>query len=817
MVRESLRLVVRGRSESVWSRFLAAGIAFAFLVACTARDESDAVSIRLVDVFSEESVTGSPEAGAPLPRTEWVFSAATSGADARLGWRPVSGMATLAVEDGKLAGRTSDAASIIAVERVRGHETSDDQLHSVEVRMRASAGANLMVNFLPAEKLETPAALAALGLFSWSQTPIVPGDEAITYTLPAGPFPAYSSGIRHVVLRPTDAAGAEFEIESVRLVFRREHLAGFASGVSWQGLQEVYRESLVAHSPEVLRFELDLPASPRFELGVATIDALPVTFRVAVAALEGDATTVLRRTVTTPNRWEQVAVDLAPWGGRRVALELALTSAEEGAIGLWGAPAVRQPGAMPPPAAQTAASLPPPPRGVILVMVDTLRSDHLDSWGYERGTAPNLSAMAASGARFSHALAQATWTKVSSPAILTSLYPSTHGVAEFTDRLPSSATTVAEVFRAAGYATLSYSSVLFTGKFSNLHQGFEELHEFGSAGGLGSSKTARTYVDRLVPWLEQHRDVPFFVFLHLFDPHDPYEPAPPYDQLFFDPSVRPEHERQMEEVRAAIEHPLMKAFLMPTRVELERAKVDPDLFVKRQIDWYDGSIRGFDVELGRLVEKLADLGIAEDTLVVFVSDHGEEFLEHGASFHGQSVYGELSRVPLLMSWPGTIPEGVVVDQVVETVDIVPTLLELSRLEAPEPLQGRSLAPYLLPGRGALEPRPAITEQAAISASGGSPPPAGRESFALVFDGWKLIHNTEGRGASPEYELYDFLADPLDARDVAAEHPEVVADLSAKLRAWREETKARRLEPDDAATQGLSAEELQRLRSLGYVQ
>jgi arylsulfatase len=87
----------------------------------------------------------------------------------------------------------------------------------------------------------------------------------------------------------------------------------------------------------------------------------------------------------------------------------------------------------------------------------------------------------------------------------------------------------------------------------------------------------------------------------------------------------------------------------------------------------------------------------------------------------------------------------------------------------------------------------------------------------VFDGWKLVHNTEGRGTRPEYELYDFAADPLDSRDVAGEHPEVVADLSARLRAWRVEATERRLEPDDAAAQGLSAEELQRLRSLGYVQ
>lgn len=791
--------------------------AFAILlVACapSPRDES-AVAVRLVDIFSPEVLTGSPPAGEPMPRTEWVFSAPAAGADARLGWRAVTGVASFDSRGGRLAGRTSDPASVLAVARVATVGEVEDQVHSVEVRMRASAGANLTVNFLPGDDIDPPAALGALGLFAWGQTPLVPGEEFLTYTL-TGPFPAYSTGIRHVVLRPTDAASADFEIESVRVVFRREHLAGIASGVSWQGLHEIYRESLVSRTPESMRFELELPAEPRLELGLATLDALPVTFRVAVEPAGGAEETVLRQTVTTPNRWEQVAVDLAPWRGRRVALRLELAAAEPGAIGLWGAPAVRRRGAAP---VVTASAAPPatPPRGVILVMVDTLRADHLDAWGYGRETAPNLSAMAASGARFAHAVSQATWTKVSAPALLTSLYPSTHGIAEFADRLPASATTLAEVYRTAGYATLSFSSVLFTGKFTNLHQGFEELHEFGSAGGLGNSKTARAYVDRLLPWLEQHSDVPFFVYLHLFDPHDPYEPEPPYDHLWFDPAVRPEHERQMEEVRAAIEQPLMKAFLMPTRAELERAKVDPDTFVKRQIDWYDGSIRGFDAELGRLVEKLAQLGIAEDTLLVFVSDHGEEFLEHGASFHGQSVYGELSRVPLLMSWPGTIVSGTVVDDVVQVVDVMPTLLDLSGLAPPELLQGRSLAPRLVAGRGTLEPRPAVTEMAAISAAGGNPPPFGRASTALISGGWKLVHNTEGRGGRTEYELYDFAADPHDLHDVAADHADVVADLAAKLRAWREEAVAKRLATDDAATQGLSAEELQRLRSLGYVQ
>src|SRR5258706_8998393 len=124
---------------------------------------------------------------------------------------------------------------------------------------------------------------------------------------------------------------------------------------------------------------------------------------------------------------------------------------------------------------------------------------------------------------------------------MTSLYPSTHGVFRIPDRLPASATTIAEVFREAGYATVSFSSVAFTGKFTNLHQGFEELHEsestVGRAGPRGA-KTAREFVDRLVGWLDDHRDVPSFVYLHLFHPHPPFAPHPPHDTMWADPQGR---------------------------------------------------------------------------------------------------------------------------------------------------------------------------------------------------------------------------------------------------------------------------------------
>ncbi|HET6371841.1 MAG TPA: sulfatase, partial [Candidatus Polarisedimenticolia bacterium] len=500
----------------------------------------------------------------------------------------------------------------------------------------------------------------------------------------------------------------------------------------------------------------------------------------------------------------------------RVLLSLSLTAAEPGIIGFWGAPAVRShhPSS---PAASSDGPPKNPPRGVIVIWADTLRKDHLSVYGHERPTSPVLDRMAAEGALFTDCVAQATWTKVATPSLMTSLYPATHGVTDFSDRLPAAATTMAEVYRDAGYATFSLSSIPFTGKFTNLHQGFEVVHESSSLPDQRSSKTAREYVDRLLPWLETHRDVPFFVFLHVSDPHDPFKPYPPYDALWADPSKAAEHEHQLEQVRKVIEAPLLKMFGMPTRAELVRAGLDADEYVSRDRDWYDGSIRAMDTEIGRVIERLRTLGIEKDTLVVFTGDHGEEFLEHGRTFHGQSVYGELTNVPLILWGPGRVQAGTKVDQTVQTIDLMPTLLDLSGLDSPSGIQGHSLTGLLAGGK--TEARAACSQKAQTFEVGGGPPPNETESFAVVLDGWKLVHHTKRLSGdrTPEFELFDTRSDPLNATDKAAEHPEIVGKLAPRLRQWLDTARAARLPSDADAAQGLSDEEMERLRSLGYIQ
>ena len=704
-------------------------IALVSLTACAA-PRSPAKVTRLVDLYRPEVAEGGAKGpDRPLPRTEWRFDApVAAAAPATRGWDAASAIAGLAVRDGRLEGKATGEVPLLHVERTQGLE-DHDQLHEVQIRLRVSAGANVAVSFEEGEKLDVKKTLEQRRVWGWSITsPLVPGPELRTYTLRSS-LPVTASEIRHVLVRPTDSPGANFAIESVRLVFRKEHLASIASGPSWQGLSEVYRETLVSRSPETLRFALRLPSHPWLDLALGTIEDGPVTFRVAVRQGTRQEVVLLEKTVTRPHRWETAPLDLAAFGGQAVDLTLSASAAAPGTLAFWGAPTMRSRGEGSPSAAAAK-----PPQGVILIWADTLRRDHLSAYGYARPTTPVLDRLAREGTLFRDVVGQASWTKVATPSLLTSLYPTTHGVKEFADRIPSSATTLAEVYREAGYATVSYSSILFTGRFTNLHQGFEEVHEDGSLPDRKSNKTAREYVDRLLPWLRAHKDVPFFVFLHVADPHDPYRPYAPYDTLWAEAAKREGHERDAKHVKTFIADPLLREFGMPSWPELEKARLDPKAYVAQDRDWYDGAIRAMDAEIGRLAEGLQGMGLTDRTLLVFTSDHGEEFLDHGRMFHGQSVYGELTNMSLIVRQPGSVPAGTVVENTVQTIDVMPTLLAMGGLPLPREAQGRSLAPLFLrrgaagsvradSGPAGWTDRPAVSEKALITNVGGPPPEA----------------------------------------------------------------------------------------------
>jgi arylsulfatase A-like enzyme len=785
------------------------------------RSTEPAAAVHLVDLFGSARIEGAPRGAALEPGALWDFAHPPAGTkDPLLGWKAGPGVTGLKVANGRLTGRTTADFPILYVGRPVGADPNDE-FDSIELRIRASQGANLDAATGPA-KPEFAQLIRVGRLFPWNfHSPLRAGEDFQTLTVAPQRPERMSWGA--LMLRPSDAPGATFEIESIRAVSQRERRASIRSGVGWHGLGDVYQEGIATRSPEKFTLDVDVPDDAWLDLNLGSLEDHPVTFKIA-AVSGGREQVLLSRTLTTPHRWEPAPVDLSNYAGR-TTLRFWLDVPDERSIGFWGSPVIRVRGARPLTARTAAAALGgvTPPQGVILIMCDTLRKDHLPMYGYKRDTTPNLSRMASQGTLFLDNVSQATWTKVSTPSIMTSLYPTSHRVQDFSDRLSPAADTLAKIYRHAGYATVSYSSVLFTGRFTNLQQGFEELHEHSSLDDPKyESKTARPYVDLATAWIERHRDGPFFMFLHITDPHDPYQPRAPYDALWANLAQKQTHEQQLEKIRKGIKDPLMQRFGMPSREELQAAGVNPAEYVSFDEDWYDGSIRGMDAEVGRLVERLRGMGLEDKVQIAFLADHGEEFLEHGRMFHGQTVYGELSSVPLMLYRPGVMPAGVKIAQTTRSIDLMPTLLDLSGLAAPPRVQGQSLVPLLAAARDhrppdalGWKPQPAVTEKAG-TVSGGGPPPRDTESYGVVSEGWRLVDNVRRGPGVPEFELYHHPEDPLDLKDVAGQHSDVVQRLSGQLEAWRKMVLSNQL-PKGATSEGISSKDLERLRSLGYVQ
>ena len=774
-------------------------------------------SVYLIEQFDQDLVEPAPTVIVAPERTQWLFAEPAS-------WKAVRDTEGVEVVDGTLRGLSSSSLPVIELqtERPRG---SGDRLHSVIVRARVSAGTTLSLTTLNGERPPTGEMLSRKppGPFAL-ETPLLPGTDMQTYSIyTARSFPLGNpidhSDIERVLLAPTDEQGAEFEIESVRLVFHKEYLATVPSGIGWHGLGEIYHESLVTRSPETVRFSIDIPERPWLDLAVGTVEEGPVGFRIEVVRPGGSSgDLILSRQVTTPDRWEPVRLELDRWAGRTVDLLFKTEARADGAVALWGTAVVRS--------ARLPSARRSQPKGVIVFLGDTLRRDHLQPYGHGRDNAPNLTRLASQGALFREATSQGVWTKASVPSILSSAYPATSGVRDFTDRLPASTVTLAEVLRKAGYATFATSSVPFSGQLSNLQQGVEQLHESASVDGdLDEGKSARPFTDRMLEWIERHRDVPFFAFLHAMDPHSPYEPRAPFDSTWFPPAEKNAFLQDLASIKEHIENPLMRRFGMPTRGELEKAGIDAEEYVRHEKDWYDGSILGMDAEIGRIIARLEELGLADDVLFVFLSDHGEEFLDHGKHWHGMNAYGENTAVPLIVWGPGRVPAGVSVDTVVQALDVLPTILDLAGLEIPESAQGQSLLPLMraaADGGSAVElgweNRPAISERflpGSIERSSG-----GEEEtnyLTLLTDEWKLVRKLDLEGETQAHELYDHAADPLDQRDVAADHPQIVERLVGQLDSWLAWVEENKLASDEEAAAGMSAAELERLRSLGYVQ
>jgi arylsulfatase A-like enzyme len=411
-----------------------------------------------------------------------------------------------------------------------------------------------------------------------------------------------------------------------------------------------------------------------------------------------------------------------------------------------------------------------PRRVVLWISFDTLRADHLGTWGSVRPTSPRLDDRLREFVVFDEAISTSSWTLPALASQMTSRYPTAHGAIHPRAALSSEVRTVFEALAQAGFTVLGVTSNIYVSAEYGLWRGFDALwYTQGRADGVGV--LARRALDD-----RGTGDVA--LFLHYMDPHTPYAPPPPFNRQFDGGYQGPVDGRNYAD-RGPV-----------TPRELEHVKA-----------LYDGEIAYADDEVDALLRDLASDALLDDAVVVISADHGEEFLEHGSWNHGGTLFREVVHVPLALRVPGLAARRVAAP--VSMVDLAPTLLDAMGVAAPATFMGRSLLPLLRGQAPRLEPIFAETELTATRYHAISVRD-GRHDYVLRLGGSEPANGTSA--------LYDVRADPGEATELSGD-PEA-ARLRSVAVAFLERQRSAAAPPREAPIDGEAAETL---RALGYIQ
>ena len=608
------------------------------------------------------------------------------------------------------------------------------------------------------------------------------------------------SGTRPLAFMPTDGLLDLVAIQSIALIPRKADFPQ-AAGRQFIGKQEEYRNTLYVHSPSTVTFEIPIPKNAHLHFGIGiTEKKSPVKFRLTA---DGSAE-LYSKTISDPDTWEDAGVDLSSYGGRSVKLAFETSSEKQGTVALWANPLL--------------TSKAPKRPNVLIYMIDTLRADHASLYGYARDTTPFLKKLGTTGLVFENCQVQATWTKPSTASLLTSLYSFSHGIVNDYDTIPKGAATMAGELRAAGYVTAGIVANPFAGRVSGLQRGFDYLDEWAviqryrkDAEDRGTDSAA---VNKIVfPWLDEHREEPFFLYVHTTDPHAPYRPPAGFEEKFANPAETADFNRTYKRLVDKREY---GGGAVVNRAGCLRNGVNPDRFLHQAIDRYDGEILHNDWSLEQLVAKLKQLGVLDNTLIVVVSDHGEEFWEHGWTAHGQSLYQELAHGVLVMWNPKLIPSARRVTEPVQLIDVMPTVLDLLSVKIPDVVQGQSLAVFAK-GQPFHRRGPVMTSRYASPHAKGFVPENGTDTVALLDSNWKLIYRDKAKEVGMnKLELYDRQSDPGDSNNVAAQHPAEAGRMMTEIAKWLDAEKQIKSFLGRGAKATMDAKTLEQLRSLGYI-
>jgi choline-sulfatase len=472
-------------------------------------------------------------------------------------------------------------------------------------------------------------------------------------------------------------------------------------------------------------YYVQLPAGAHLALGVGAEGQGGGTAVIRVAVDGQPARTLHEGPIAA--RWEDLLLDCGAAAGHAARIDFV---ARGGAVA-WAEPRVVV-------KAPPAAALPKPqPRfdHIYVWMVDTFRADKFHAYNPKtRVLTPNYDAFAADATRFAWATVQGTWSLPSHASLLTGVYPTVHHATAHESKLLATVPFVAEELKHDGYKTGMFSSNGYISSKWGFDRGWDIDRNFIRESLPNSAdylwKTAKAWI---TPLLAKRQ----FVYLATIEPHVAYTPKKQFLVKYWDkPYVGP-----IKPVQTGVQLGLIK---------IGKLKInDNDKAYLEAL--HDAEITGSDALFAGFIADLKKMGVYDTSVVVVVSDHGDQFYEHGSVGHGDTVYQELTHVPMIIRAPGLLPKGAVVEPDVEMMDMAPTLLDLAGAKPEPKMQGASLVPLVFDSVG-VSPRAALTVD-------------GQVARGLKVDRYRLVHKGAGR-----MELYDEFADPREQKDVAADHP-----------------------------------------------
>jgi arylsulfatase A-like enzyme len=444
------------------------------------------------------------------------------------------------------------------------------------------------------------------------------------------------------------------------------------------------------------------------------------------------------------------------------------------------------------------------PPDMLLISIDTLRADHLPTYGYPRPTAPRIDELARQSAIFDEAYTEAPFTLPAHTSLLTGLYPDRHGVHDRGDTLGPDVVTLAQLLEESGYQTAAFTNSYFVSAEFGIDRGFDV---FDSAHEISVKRNAEQTNQAILSWLDTASDEPVFVFAHYYDVHSdwerlPYDSPPAFRKRFA--GTEPEGFRAGNGVKFA------SRYMALLNQEGTRYSDDERRYVE---GLYDAGIAYADEQLGALLDALRERRRLDRMIVVLTADHGEEFQEHGRLLHTQ-IFQELVRIPLLVSLPEmrgaehpTCRPGTAASRFdsarfragrsaarSQLVDLLPTLAECVGIAVPVAAQGQSLLPAL--AGEAPESRTVFLDYRRT------------EAWGVLRDDWKLAVSEKRKSK----RLYHLASDPGELRDMALEWPEVVGELESELASHRATNAQHRSEGVDRE---VPDEVHEALEALGY--